>query len=130
MRSTALVLACLMSVLVACDDGRVRPAQDMRRVAVVPVAGETLQLARIGQLPFADRRAKFGVGNWNLQDEAYRAVKELLERGGRFMVLRLDASPEVFPALHAAAARGHAGPAPRGANWLCWPQCAAVTPCC
>jgi hypothetical protein len=101
-----LVLAALVSILVACGDGPARAVSEVRRIAVVPVAGETMQLARVGQLPFANRRAQLDVSDWDLRDETYLAVKDVLERSGRYAVSRLDASPDVFPALHAAAGQG------------------------
>jgi hypothetical protein len=101
-----LILVTLASVLVACGDQPVRSLDQVRRIAVVPVAGETIQLARVGQLPFANRRAELDVSDWDLRDETYQAVKDLLERSGRYLVSRLDASPDVFPALHAAAGQG------------------------
>jgi hypothetical protein len=104
--SRLMILAILASVLVACGDEPVRSLKDVRRIAVVPVAGETMQLARVGQLPFANRRAQLDVSDWDLRDETYLAVKRLLEGSGRYLVSRLDASPDVFPALHAAAGQG------------------------
>ena len=106
MHLSRLILATLVSVLAACGDEPQRSVNELRRVAVVPVAGETIQLARVGRLPFANRRAQLDVSNWDLRDETYLAVKDLLERSGRHVVSRLDASPEVFPALHAAAGQG------------------------
>jgi hypothetical protein len=75
-------------------------------VAVVPVAGQTLELARVGQVAFANRRHKVDVGDWDLRDESYRAVRDMLEHGGRYVVSRLEASPELFPALNEAAGHG------------------------
>ena len=101
-----LVLAALVSILVACGDGPARAVSEVRRIAVVPVAGETMQLARVGQLPFANRRAQLDVSDWDLRDETYLAVKDVLERSGRYAISRLDTSPDVVPALHAAAGQG------------------------
>ena len=106
LRVPGLILAAFVSILVACGDEPVRSVRDVHRVAVVPVAGETIQLARVGRLPFANRRAQLDASNWDLRDETYRAVKDVLERGGRYLVSRLDASPDAFPALHAAAGQG------------------------
>jgi hypothetical protein len=106
MRWIGWIASALLCLLVACSGAPADGMREMRRVAVVPVSGQTLELARVGQLPFGNRRHKLDVGDWNLRDEAYRAVKDLLERGGRYRVSRLDASPEVFPALHEAAGPG------------------------
>lgn len=102
----ASIAAALLCLLVACGSNGHAPFREVRKVAVVPVSGQTLELARVGQLPFGNRRQKLDVGEWSLRDEAYRAVKDLLERGGRYVVSRLDASPEAFPVLHEAAGPG------------------------
>jgi hypothetical protein len=101
-----LVLAVFVSLLAACGGEPARSIRDVRRVAVVPVAGDTMQLARVGRLPFVNRRSQLDVHDWDLRDETYRAVKDVLERGGRYRVSRVDASPDAFPALHAAAGQG------------------------
>jgi CBS domain-containing protein len=106
MRLLGLITAISASLLVACGEAPTRSVDDVRRVAVVPVAGETMQLARVGRLPFANRRSQLDVSDWDLRDETYRAVKDVLERGGRYVVSRVDASPDAFPALHAAAGQG------------------------
>jgi hypothetical protein len=106
MRWTAFAPVGLLSLLLACGDAPERAADDVTRIAVVPVAGDTLQLARVGRLPFANRRASLDVRDWDLRDASYRSVKDVLEQNGRYVVSRLDASPEVFPALHEAAGQG------------------------
>ena len=101
-----ITMAWLAGVLTGCGGGLGDGAPELRRVAVVPVSGQSLELARVGQLPFGNRRQKMDVGHWHLQDEAYRTVRDLLEGSGRYRVSRLDASAEVFPALHDAAGPG------------------------
>src|SRR5688572_5092307 len=64
MRWIGWIASALLCLLVACSGAPADGMREMRRVAVVPVSGQTLELARVGQLPFGNRRHKLDVGDW------------------------------------------------------------------
>jgi hypothetical protein len=73
---------------------------EIRRVAVVPLVGEELELTRVGVTVFGNKRAYFPIPAWGMNDVIFDAVQATLSAGKRLAVSRLDSAHGPFHKMY------------------------------